>query len=307
MTRDDWTAANRMCWDERVPIHVRSAFYDVDGFLAGATTLRPFERDEVGPVTGLDLVHLQCHFGLDTLSWAREGARVTGLDFSAPAIEAARELSVRAALEARWVVGDVHDAPGLLGGRAFDVVYTGLGAHNWLPDVRSWARMVASLLRPGGFLYLAEFHPFTDVFADDSLEVTYPYWHDEPLVWDDEGTYADLEAKTSRNRTFEWTHGLADVVTALLGADLRLELLTEHPFTLFERWPFLVREEGWSTGCRLALHPCRSCTPFGHEGRRRPCLTPPKARLAPRRRRRSPGDGPWAGAGSPPAAAAAEA
>ena len=244
MTRPEWTSANRMRWNERVPIHVRSAFYDVDGFLAGATTLRPFERDEVGDVGGLDLVHLQCHFGLDTLSWARDGARVTGLDFSAPAIAAARELAGRAGLEAEWVVADVHDALEALGGRAFDLVYTGLGALNWLPDARRWARIVASLVRPGGSLYLVEFHPFSDVFGDESLEVTYPYWHEGPREWEDEGTYADLEATTVHNRTFEWSHGLGEVVTALIGAGLRLELLNEHPYTLFPRWPFLRREEG---------------------------------------------------------------
>jgi SAM-dependent methyltransferase len=233
-----------MCWDERVPIHVRSAFYDVDGFLAGATTLRPFEREEAGDVRGLELVHLQCHFGLDTLSWAREGAEVTGLDFSQPAIEAARELAERARLDARWVAADVHDAARALGGRTFDVVYTGLGALNWLPDARRWAGMVASLLRPGGFLYLAEFHPFADVFAEESLDVKYPYWHEEPLVWEDEGTYADLQAATVHNRTFEWVHGVGEVVTALLEEGLRLELLHEHPYTLFARWPFLWREEG---------------------------------------------------------------
>ena len=153
--RDEWSALNRACWDERVLIHVRSAFYDVDGFLAGATTLRPFELEEVGSVEGLDLVHLQCHFGLDTLSWAREGARVTGLDFSAPAVEAARELTARAGLRAEWIAADLYDAPAALDGRTYDVAYTGLGALNWLPDLPGWAAVVAGLVRPGGILYLA--------------------------------------------------------------------------------------------------------------------------------------------------------
>jgi SAM-dependent methyltransferase len=181
---------------------------------------------------------------LDTLSWAREGAHVTGLDFSAPAIEAAGELAARAGLDAEWVAADLYDAPAALGGRAYDVVYTGLGALKWLRDLHGWAAVAAGLVRPGGILYLAEFHPFSDVFADETLEVAYPYWHTGPQAFEDEGTYADLEAKTARRRTFEWSHGLGDVVTAVVDAGLRLELLREHPYTLFARWPFLERGEG---------------------------------------------------------------
>ena len=132
---EEWLALNRALWDERVPIHVASSFYDVDAFLAGGSTLRPFEVEEVGAVAGLTLLHAQCHFGLDTLSWARRGARVTGLDFSEPAIAAARKLAADAGLEAEFVASDVYEAAGALGGRRFDVVYTGLGALNWLPDV----------------------------------------------------------------------------------------------------------------------------------------------------------------------------
>jgi SAM-dependent methyltransferase len=146
--------------DERVPIHTASDFYDVEGFLAGASSLRPFEVAEVGDVSGRTLVHTQCHFGLDALSWARRGATVTGLDFSQPAIDAARALAARAGLQAEFVQADVYDATSALGGRRFDVVYTGLGAINWLPDIEAWARTMASLVAPGGIFYLSEFHPF---------------------------------------------------------------------------------------------------------------------------------------------------
>jgi len=238
----DWLALNRRMWDERVPIHLASRFYDVPGFLAGRSTLRDFERTEMGPVSGLDLLHLQCHFGLDTLSWAREGARVTGLDFSTPAIAAARELAGRAGIEARFVVGDLHDAPAVLGGR-FDVVYTGLGALNWLPDTGAWARVVAACLRPGGRLLLVEFHPFTYVFADEALSVEHDYFHRvEGDCYEDAGTYADPAAVTRHNRSVEWNHPLGDVVTALLAAGLELEGLREHDWTLFARWPLLVRD-----------------------------------------------------------------
>ena len=132
---------------------------------------------ELGDVRGLSLVHLQCHFGLDTLSWARLGAEVTGLDFSAPAMEAAAELTERAGLEAEWVVSDVMRADEALGGRRFDVVYTGLGALNWLDDIDRWADVVTSLIAPGGRLYLVEFHPVTEIFGDDDLTVENGYFH----------------------------------------------------------------------------------------------------------------------------------
>ena len=240
--RGEWREANRASWDERVPIHASGEFYDVAGFRSGQERLRPFEISEVGDVTGKELVHLQCHFGIDTLSWARRGARVVGLDFSAPAISEARRLAAELGLNAVFVRSDVYDAPGSLGGRDFDVVYTGLGAINWLPDIRRWARVVAALVRPGGFLYLSEFHPFTFVFGDDDLSVTHDYFQsEEPQVWDEPGTYADLGAETVHNITYEWNHALGDVVSAVIEAGLDLEFLHEHDYTLFPRWPFLEK------------------------------------------------------------------
>jgi SAM-dependent methyltransferase len=236
---------NRAFWDERVPIHTKSDFYDVEGFLAGATALRPFEPEELGDVRGLSLVHLQCHFGLDTLSWARLGAEVTGLDFSAPAMEAAADLARRAGLEAEWVCSDVYDAPRALGGRRFDVVYTGLGALNWLDDIDRWADTVTELLAPGGRLHLVEFHPLTEVFADDTLDVAYGYFHEGPREWaPEEGSYAEEQATTEHNSTEEWAHPLGEVVTAIAERGLRIELLHEHDYTLFPRWPSLRRESG---------------------------------------------------------------
>jgi SAM-dependent methyltransferase len=233
---------NRAWWDERVPLHVASDFYDVEGFKAGASTLRPFELEEVGDVSGRSLVHLQCHFGLDTLSWARLGARVTGLDFSASAVEAARAVAADTGLDAGFVAASVYDAPAALGDRRFDVVYTGLGALNWLPDLQGWAEVVARLVAPGGFLYLSEFHPIADVFGDQDLTIEHDYFQTDPLLFDDPGTYADLEAQTDHNRTEEWVHPLGEVVSALIAAGLTIELLHEHDHTLFPRWPFLEKD-----------------------------------------------------------------
>jgi SAM-dependent methyltransferase len=242
---DEWFDTNRAWWDERAPIHVGSDFYALEEFLAdpGSTRLRPFEVAEVGDVAGRTLVHPQCHFGLDTLSWARLGASVTGLDFSAPAIAAATDAATRAGLDARFVAGNVYDAVDLVGGRTFDIVYTGLGALNWLPDVPRWARVMADLAAPGGMLYVAEFHPFQNILGDEDLTVTYPYFHDEPMTYDDgEGTYADLGARTVHNDTVEWTHGVGEVISAVLGAGFAIELFHEFDHTLFPRWPFLVHD-----------------------------------------------------------------
>src|SRR5919112_6305 len=215
--REEWWEANRASWDERVPIHVSGEFYDVAAFREGQERLQPFEIDEVGDVTGKELLHLQCHFGIDTLSWARRGARVTGLDFSAPAVDAT-------------------------GGLTFDIVYTGRGAIIWLPDIGRWAKVVADLLKPGGFLYLTEFHPFTEVFGDEDLSLEYDYFQDEnPRVWEEPGTYADFDAETSHNVTYEWNHTLGDVVSAVSAAGLNVELLHEYDYTMFPRWPILEK------------------------------------------------------------------
>jgi len=242
--REEWRDANRANWDERVPIHVSGEFYEVASFKEGQERLQPFEIDEVGDVTGKDLLHLQCHFGIDTLSWARRGARVTGLDFSAPAVETARGLASDMGLEATFVHSDVYEAVSATGGPTFDVVYTGRGAILWLPDIGRWAGVVADLLKPGGFLYLTEFHPFTDVFGDEDLSVEHDYFQDaNPRVWDEPGTYADFDAETSNNLTYEWNHTLGEVVSAVTTAGLSVELLHEYDYTVFPRWPMLEKSD----------------------------------------------------------------
>jgi SAM-dependent methyltransferase len=238
---DGWRADNRAAWDERVSLHVASDFYDNESFVAGRNSLRPFELDEVGRVVGKTLCHLQCHFGQDTLSWARLGAGVAGLDFSSKAIVAARALAARIGFEdlAEFVVADVYDAVEAFGGRRFDIVYTGLGSLVWHPDIERWAQVCADLLVPGGFLYLAEMHPITDVFDGDLKAVGDYFTHPAGYHSIESGTYVDFDAPTEHNSTWEWTHPISSVLTALLNVGLRIELFHEHDFTLFERWPFL--------------------------------------------------------------------
>lgn len=238
-----WRDLNRAWWDERVPHHVGSDLYDVDGFKAGRQTVEPFEQRLLGDVTGLRLAHLQCHFGLDTMGWARLGARVVGLDFSQPAVDSANALAAELGLDARFVCADVYDAVAALDGEAFDIVYTGLGALNWLPDLERWADVVVELIRPGGRLLLSEFHPFSHVFGDDDLSVEYDYFDDGPLRWHDEGSYAADGVATAHNDTIEHQHGVGEILTVLLARGLRLTAFEEFDHTLFARWPHLVRAD----------------------------------------------------------------
>jgi SAM-dependent methyltransferase len=227
---------NQAFWDERVALHLASDLYDLAGFRAHRDRLRPFEIAEVGEVTGRRLAHLQCHFGMDTLSWAARGAQVSGLDFAPAAIEAARRLAAELELPARFVVADVLDAPAALGAAAFDIVYTGFGALVWLDDLRRWADAVAALLVPGGFLYLAEFHPVAAILDEtEGVRVVADYFGAGPRRWETSGSYADRQAPTTANSTVQHEHTLGEVVSAVAGAGLRVEFLHEHPVTLFPR------------------------------------------------------------------------
>ncbi len=238
---------NRVLWDEWTAIHAASDFYDLDGFRRGGVRLRDYEIAEIGDVAGRDLLHLQCHFGIDTLSWARLGARVTGADFSEPAIELARSLAEELGFpEARFVRSDLDDLPAALEGD-FDVVYTSRGVLGWLPDVRRWARVAAHFLRPGGTFYITEIHPVAQAFENEGvapgeLRLAYPYWeHAEPLTFAVRGSYADPTAEVVATAEHGWDHGLGEIVSALIEAGLRIESLREYPFVDW-RLDFLVED-----------------------------------------------------------------
>jgi SAM-dependent methyltransferase len=254
---DPHVAANRALWDEWTPIHVRSAFYDVEGWKSGARPdLYPLLVEEVGDVAGKDLLHLQCHFGLDTLAWVRRGARATGVDISERGIEAARRLSAETGLDATFVVSDVLELPSNLEGCDFDVVFTSLGALNWLPDVPRWAEVAAHFVRPGGFFYIAEAHPFAWVFDDDDtatgLRLRYHYWPSpEPLAFPNDGSYADPDAPVTEPVEYAWQHSMGEIVTSLAAAGLRIEYLHEHPWVPWKMFPFMVETEAGSGVWRL--------------------------------------------------------
>lgn len=240
---DPRVALNRTNWNERTGAHAASDFYDVEGFKAGRISLSALEREGVGDVQGKSLLHLQCHFGLDTLSWARLGADATGADISDSAIGLAREMNAEVGLNARFVRSNIYDLPDVLDDE-FDIVYTAMGVLAWLPDLARWARIVARYLKPGGLFYLLEIHPASQVFDDEKpvaessdLRVRYDYFPDpagtrfpggQPSYAGDEPIASDCH---------EWTHSIGELITALLDAGLTITSFAEHPVTMYRQFP----------------------------------------------------------------------
>jgi SAM-dependent methyltransferase len=228
-------ALNRTSWNTRTPVHVRSRFYDVDAFLAGKDSLTSIDHDEVGDVRGKSLLHLQCHFGLDTMSWARRGARAVGLDLSEAAIAEAERLAARAGIDARFVCANVYDAEAATGGEPFDVVYTSYGVLGWLPELGPWARAVAACTKPGGVLHLIEFHPVRYMLDDaEELHLVYPYDSAGRAAEEtQEGTYAERGADIRVTDCY-WCHGIGTVLGALLDAGLVIERFAEFDWSPYD-------------------------------------------------------------------------
>src|SRR3954447_12256623 len=242
---DDYRTVNRASWDERAPAHAASSGYSFDrfvadpGFLSGVVR---FDLPRLGDLRGLRGVHLQCHIGTDTISLARLGATMTGLDFSPAALVEARRLDELVSAGVDFVESDVYAAVDLLGAGGYDLVFTGIGALCWLPDIRRWAGVVGSLLRPGGRLFLREGHPMlwslADPREDGLLVVEYPYFErPDPTVFDEGGTYVDTDMEFQHNVTHEWNHGLGEVVTALFDEGFELTMLEEHDSVPWEALP----------------------------------------------------------------------
>lgn len=243
----DEVKGNRELWDALTPVHVKSKFYDLEGFKQGRCSLNPLEVEEVGDVRGKNLLHLQCHFGMDTLSWARRGAKVTGMDFSLPSIEKAKALAAELNLDANFICSDLYDLPEQLK-ETFDIVFTTGGVLCWLPDLAAWGRVIAKMLKPGGLFYLREFHPFQYCLDDregvSEARVHYPYFHDgEPLRFPggEDSDYADPETVVNKD-SHEWPYALSNVITALLEAGLTLETFREFPWTTYQALPILKED-----------------------------------------------------------------
>jgi 2-polyprenyl-3-methyl-5-hydroxy-6-metoxy-1,4-benzoquinol methylase len=244
-TLEKYYKVNKRRWNELVDIHVKSATYNLEGFKRGKSTLHTPELESLRNVSGLKLLHLQCHFGLDTLSWARMGARVTGVDFSEEAIITARALAGELDIEANFLCSNIYDLRGKLDDE-FDVVYTSYGVINWLHDIKEWGRIAAHYLKPGGTFFMAEFHPFMWVFDDEDqkeLNVKYPYWHrDEPDFYEVVGSYADRSARVENTGNYEWAHTLSDILGALLDAGLTVKEFREYPYCVDKPWDFMTED-----------------------------------------------------------------
>jgi SAM-dependent methyltransferase len=233
---DAYLAVNRAGWDERAPAHARSVTYGVQRFATDPTFLSDVVRFDVprlGDVSGLRGVHLQCHIGTDTISLARLGATMTGLDFSAAALAEARDVAASAGVSVEFVLSDVYGALDVLEAEAYDLVFTGIGALCWLPEVRRWADVVAGLLKPGGRLFIREGHPMLwaldDTRTDGVVALGYSYFETaEPLVTEEGGTYVETETEFEHNVAHSWNHGLGELVTALLDNGLQITGLEEH-------------------------------------------------------------------------------
>jgi len=244
----DWLEINRRNWDERVAIHRRdrTGTYGIDALRKTGPALDGIEAAELGPIAGKSVVHLQCHFGVDTLALARLGATVTGLDFSPAAIAAARELAREVGISARFVEGNVYDAPRLVDER-FDLVFVTWGALCWLPDVAAWAAVVAAMLKPGGQLYLAEGHPGIMPLEEEDGRLVFRHaWRqapDAPLRFETPITYTGDPDLLTNKETREWTHPLSAVVGGLLAAGLRLDFLHEHETLPWRAFPMMVEAE----------------------------------------------------------------
>jgi SAM-dependent methyltransferase len=249
---DDYRVLNQASWDERAPAHAAAPEYAVDQFVADPGFLSHvvrFDQPRLGDIRGLRGVHLQCHIGTDTLSLARLGAVMTGLDFSPASLAQARELARRTGSPTEFVESDVYSAPDVLPAGGFDLVYTGVGALIWLPSIRRWAGVVARLLRPGGRLFIREGHPVLWALeagrTDGLLALDYPYFErEEAFVWTEGGTYVTTDVEFQHNVTHEWNHALGEIVSALLAEGMTITGLTEHDSVPWDALPGQMEQVG---------------------------------------------------------------
>jgi len=232
----DYLKINKDAWNNRTNIHLKSEFYDVTSFKAGKCSLNPIELRQLGNVKGKSLLHLQCHFGQDSLSWARLGAKVTGVDLSSTAIEKAKELNEALQLDATFIESDVY-AFGKENEQRFDVVYTSYGVLCWLPDLDRWAQTIYNALKIGGEFHLVEFHPFNDLLSG------YAYFSKETPDIENEGTYTE-NCDGNLQTTVTWTHSVSDVVSALIRAGLAIEIFKEYEYSPYECFEGLEKVEG---------------------------------------------------------------
>jgi 2-polyprenyl-3-methyl-5-hydroxy-6-metoxy-1,4-benzoquinol methylase len=232
---DEYFEANRLSWNQRTKVHRDSAFYNVAGFKEGATVLTPIELGELGDIKGKRLLHLQCHFGLDTLNLARLGAEVTGVDLSDEAIKTAKELNAELKMGAKFICCNLYDLKEHLTG-SYDMIFTSYGTIGWLPDLDKWAGIVAHYLKPGGVFYMADFHPVAWMFDDEFTHIKYHYDNREVIVTENSGTYTDRKADI-KAKEYGWNHGTGELLNSLIKHGLRIEQFNEFMYSPYSVFP----------------------------------------------------------------------
>ena len=239
----DYKDSNLKFWDSIIEEHVQSDFYDVPGFLKGKTTLDSLELELVGDVSGRTLLHLQCHFGLSTLSWVRLGAIATGVDFSPAAISAASELSKKSGLHARFIESNIYNISSNLDEK-YDIVFASYGVLCWLPDLTNWAKEIEQCMKSGGRFHLVEYHPLMNTLDSGSgndVVLKKSYFNEGVEIFESEGSYANPESPI-KNSTYEWSHSIGEVITALLEAGLHIDNFAEYPYATDGSWISYLRK-----------------------------------------------------------------
>lgn len=243
---EEYFNANLKRWNELVDINAKSKLYDLDGFKSGESSLFPIERKEIGDVEGKTLLNLQCHFGMDTLSFARMGAKVTGVDFSDKAIALARQLSEELDIPAEFINANIYDIPDILEDK-FDIVFTSNGVIGWLPDLYKWAEVIDYCLKPRGTFYIVENHPFGNLIDEKyekAFQVGYDYFNEgKPYRFDEDGAYANPDAIIQNKTSYDWFHPMEYVINSLLKVGLEIEFFHEFPFSFFQIHPDMKRRE----------------------------------------------------------------
>ncbi|MEZ4938211.1 MAG: class I SAM-dependent methyltransferase [Crocinitomicaceae bacterium] len=240
---DNYIDINRKLWDQKTAIHFDSEFYDVKGFLAGKDSLNPIDLELLGDLKGKKVLHLQCHFGQDTISLARHGAQATGVDFSAKALEKANELNQKIGTNAQFIQSDIYELPNVLDEK-FDIVFTSYGTIGWLPNIQKWAEVVHHFLKPGGKFVMIEFHPVVWMMSDDFQKIEYSYLNKGEIIEETEGTYTDRNADI-KEQSISWNHGLSEVISALIKSGLSLKEFKEYDYSPYNCFRNTVKiEEG---------------------------------------------------------------
>jgi len=240
-SEEKYFQSNKALWNKKVAFHKTSDFYDLEGFKKGKNVLKEIELTELGDVSGKSMLHLQCHFGLDSMSWSRLGAKVTGVDFSDEAIKIANELNAELGLNAKFICSNVYDLKQNLN-QKFDVVFTTYGVIGWLPDLNRWAEIISHFLKPGGTFYLAEFHPMIWMFDEKFTKFSYSYFKSGVIENEQEGTYADRNANL-KLKEYGWNHSISEVVNALINHGLKIQFLNEFDYSPYDCFQNTIKNE----------------------------------------------------------------